>query len=180
MNVKQGSPAMPETVAAISAVAIDKEDTCDSCGATRRLGASFGAGKPVICGYCIGVAIEHMRAVVNRLPPPTPEQIAEFLTRGRAAAADILSRQIAPDEDPPDEVHGPRSVAGLAYFEVEEINVAEWCPTPDGTGRPEQVHMTLTVKGFPNPFVMRFKSARTIGRLINNLRKHRDGVWPPE
>jgi hypothetical protein len=82
------------------------------------------------------------------------------------------------DDDPPDQEHGPRSLAGVPFFEIEEITVAEWCPTPDGSGPPQQVHMVLTVKGFEHQLVMRFKSPRTIGRLILNLRKHRDNVWP--
>jgi len=81
-------------------------------------------------------------------------------------------------DDPPDEEHGPRSLAGLAFLEIESLDVAEWCPTPDGSGRPEQVHLVITVAGAPAPLRMRFKSARTIGRLINALRKHRDNVWP--
>jgi len=83
------------------------------------------------------------------------------------------------DNDPPDEERGPQRLEGVAFFEIEDITIAEWCPTPDGTGPPEQVHMAFRVKGFPHAFVMRFKSPRTIGRVINNLRKHRDNVWPP-
>lgn len=82
-------------------------------------------------------------------------------------------------DDPPDEEHGPQSLAGVAFMEIEEVHVAEWCPTPDGSGPPEQVWMTIKVKGVDAQLVLRFKSPRTIGRLINNLRKHRDNVWPP-
>lgn len=83
------------------------------------------------------------------------------------------------EDDPPDEEGGPRSLAGVAMLEIEEIRVVEWCPTPDGSGPPEQVHMTIKVLGVEALLVLRFKSPRTIGRLINNLRKHRDNVWPP-
>lgn len=82
-------------------------------------------------------------------------------------------------DDPPDEEHGPLSLAGVALLEIEEINVAAWCPTPDGAGPPEQVHMTIKVTGVDALLVLRFKSPRTIGRVINNLRKYRDIVWPP-
>jgi hypothetical protein len=87
---------------------------------------------------------------------------------------------VSDDDDPPDEEHGPRSLDGVIFRDIEDINVAEWCPTPDGSGPPEQVWLSFKVKGIEARFVLRFKSPRTIGRLINNLRKHRDGVWPPQ
>ena len=82
------------------------------------------------------------------------------------------------DNDPPDKEHGPRGLAGVAFLEVEDFDVAEWCPTPDGSGAPEQVWLTFQVKGIDARHVIRFRSPRTIGRLINALRKHRDNVWP--
>lgn len=82
-------------------------------------------------------------------------------------------------EDPPDEEHGPRSLAGVAFMEIEDLSVHEWCPTPDGTGPPEQVHMTIKVKGLDARLILRFKSPDTLGRFIGALRKHRDNVWPP-
>ena len=84
------------------------------------------------------------------------------------------------DDDPPDVEPGPRSLEGVSLFEIESLDVYEWCPTPDASGPPEQVHVVVNVRGFPAPFVLRFKSPRTIGRFINNLRKHRDNVWPPQ
>lgn len=84
------------------------------------------------------------------------------------------------DDDPPDEESGPRSLAGEVFIDIEEIHVASWCPTPDGTGRPTQVWLTLKLKGMEGHLRLRFTSPRTIGRVINNLRKHRDDVWPPE
>lgn len=73
-----------------------------------------------------------------------------------------------------------RPLSGAVFFEVEEINVHEWHPTPDGSGPPEQVHMEIVAKGFPSPLLMRFKGPGSIGRLILALRKHRDAVWPSE
>ena len=64
-------------------------------------------------------------------------------------------------------------------MEVEEFSVAEWCPTPDGSGPPEQVHLAFRVKGIEARLVIRFKSPRSIGRLIASLVKHRNNVWPP-
>lgn len=74
--------------------------------------------------------------------------------------------------------HGPRSLAGVAFLEVEDIEIAEWCPTDDGTGPPEQVHMIIKVGGL-SPLRLRFKSPRTLNNVIGALRKHRDNVWPP-
>ncbi len=42
----------------------------------------------------------------------------------------------------PSEAPDPRRLA-----EIEGIQIAEWCPTPDGTGPAEQVHMVIRVKG---------------------------------
>jgi hypothetical protein len=104
-------------------------------------------------------------------------RLANYLANGGAKAAAFVRAALA---ELPDEEHGPTPLAGVAMFQIEDLNVAEWCPTPDGTGRPEQVHVVIRVTGFPHPFVMRFKSPHSIGRFINNLRKHRDSVWPLE
>lgn len=85
----------------------------------------------------------------------------------------------AEDDDAPDEEHGPLPGRLGPYLEVEELGVREWCPTPDGSGPPLQVWVTLKLKGVEEELLIRFKSARTIGRFINSLRKHRDNVWPP-
>ena len=67
---------------------------------------------------------------------------------------------------------------GYAIYDVEEIDIGQWVPTPDGSGPPTQVHMELKVRGMSAPFVMRFKGPETISLLIEQLTRHRDEVWP--
>lgn len=72
----------------------------------------------------------------------------------------------------------PRNTAGDPYYEIEEINFGSWGPLPDGKGPSTQVHMAITVKGFPAPLVMRFKGPGTLDLVIEALRRHRFDVWP--
>ena len=77
-----------------------------------------------------------------------------------------------------DTTRTPRNVEGQQYYEIEEIEVGEWHPLPDGKGRPEQVHLRLTVAGLDHPLVARFKSPRSISQVIDAMTRHRDNVWP--
>jgi hypothetical protein len=72
----------------------------------------------------------------------------------------------------------PVNTEGMHFFEIESIDVAEWHELPDGQGKPSQVHLTLTLVGFPYPLVMRFKSRRPVDELIVALNTHANGVWP--
>ena len=63
-------------------------------------------------------------------------------------------------------------MAGIEFFEIEKIEVAEFHELPDGQGPPSQVHLTLTLAGFPHPLIMRFKSRPTLDELIVNLIRH--------
>lgn len=78
---------------------------------------------------------------------------------------------------------------------LESYNVASWCPTLDGSGKPEQVHVVITPatlderslltiakwtideKKLP-PHVLRFKSAGELRRFIGALTRHLGDVWP--
>jgi len=71
----------------------------------------------------------------------------------------------------------PVNVTGLAYYSLESYKVASWCPTPDGTGPAEQVHLVLNVKWMDAPFILRLKSRRATDELIAALQRHRDDVW---
>jgi hypothetical protein len=72
----------------------------------------------------------------------------------------------------------PRNTGGELYYEVESIEVAEWHSLPDGQGKPEQVHLILTLADNPIPLVVRFKSRRPVDSLIMALMTHANGVWP--
>lgn len=66
----------------------------------------------------------------------------------------------------------------LAAFELKDCNIYEWHPTPDGSGKPTQVHLVANYYGVPQPFVWRFKGPETIGQIILALSRHRKSVWP--
>ncbi len=72
----------------------------------------------------------------------------------------------------------PINLAGVEFFEIEKIEVAEFHPLPDGQGPPTQVHLRLTLAAFPHPVVMRFHSRKTLDELIVNLIRHGKAVWP--
>ena len=66
----------------------------------------------------------------------------------------------------------------IEFYDVKEINIAEWCPDLEAKQPPEQVHMRLQLVNVPYPIVVRFKSPDTIGFLIEELAKYRRNVWP--
>jgi hypothetical protein len=77
---------------------------------------------------------------------------------------------------PPNRI--PRNTAGLAFLPIEEYEVVEWGPLPDGKGPSTQVHFVLRIQGSEIPLVMRLKSAEACDTLIAALQRHRNGVWP--
>lgn len=63
--------------------------------------------------------------------------------------------------------------------EIEDINIAAWCPDEKAQEPPEQVHFIFTIQGLPEwPMVVRFKSPDTLGFLIEELARYRREVWP--
>ena len=69
-------------------------------------------------------------------------------------------------------------MAGVEFFEIEKIEVGEFHELEDGKGPPSEVHLLLTLAGFPYPLIMRFKSRPTLDELIANLIRHGKEVWP--
>lgn len=134
-----------------------------------------GEPKPKACVKCYGLG-----------RPDRPFGICKYC----GAKSDIVIPIANEDEeltspdlempDPPDEeTNEVEDMTGVAFLEIEAIKVVNWHPTRDGSGPATQVHLCMRVKGYPNMLVMRFMSPRTIGRLITNLKKHKDLVWPP-
>jgi hypothetical protein len=65
----------------------------------------------------------------------------------------------------------------VAYKLVDEYEVVEWHPTPDGTGQPTQVHLLLELPQLGTA-VVRIKSAAALNQLCEVLQKHGRQVWP--
>lgn len=63
------------------------------------------------------------------------------------------------------------------YYEVmvDAINIYSWCPTPEPTVPPTQVHLHLPIGG--HLAIIRFKSPETLDRVIAALIDHRRDVW---
>lgn len=64
------------------------------------------------------------------------------------------------------------------FREIEEVGVAEWCPTPDGSGPAEAVVLHFRIRGEDEDLGLRLKSPGAVNRLIAMLERHRDSVWP--
>jgi hypothetical protein len=59
------------------------------------------------------------------------------------------------------------------FFELEDINIAEWGPARDGKGPQTQVHLLLTMTEMPEvTFVLRCKGPDTLSMLITALTQH--------
>jgi hypothetical protein len=72
------------------------------------------------------------------------------------------------------------NLAGFKFCDIEEISINEYHPLPNGEGKPTQVHMLIQVKGIKTPFIMRFKSPETLGKVVAALQEHSGNVWPKE
>ena len=81
--------------------------------------------------------------------------------------------------------HGPTPTPFLA--QLEAYDVGQWCPTPDGTGPPEAVVLSIVPKVDTPIYVcgrraeavgLRLKSRKAINVLISILERHRDEVFP--
>ena len=59
---------------------------------------------------------------------------------------------------------------------VEGYSVGAWCPTPDGSGKPEAVAISFKVK--VGDIVLRLKSPRAVDEMIQLLQEYRNEVWP--
>ena len=65
------------------------------------------------------------------------------------------------------------------FIPANGYGVAEWHPSPDGSGRPEALLLRLLLAGplDGGEVIMRIKSRAEVNRLIAVLERHRDGVW---
>lgn len=65
-----------------------------------------------------------------------------------------------------------------AVFDIEDVGIFEWCPRPNGEGKPTQVWLRVKCYGSPSAFVWHFKGPDTLGQVIAALQRHRKSVWP--
>lgn len=70
------------------------------------------------------------------------------------------------------------SPGNYAFYDVEDIEIGQWCRDSLAELPPEQVHLTMNVRGIKAPLVVRFKGPDTLGALIEQLIQHRREVWP--
>lgn len=75
------------------------------------------------------------------------------------------------------QMSGPGTFEQANYYELgPSMNVCSWCPTPDGSGPPTQVHVHLG-RAPGNVMTVRLKSAEVCDALIEALQIHRKDVW---
>lgn len=109
---------------------------------------------------------------------PTAEEMGrmdalheELLAHGKALAEGQLS--VFSNDRPPD--FYARQGAGL------DVQIANWRPTPHGSGPPQQVHLLCHLDlgdGRTLAQAIRFKSPRGLDSFIADLQRHRKEVWP--
>lgn len=68
-------------------------------------------------------------------------------------------------------------MTALVPIDVDGIRIASWCPTPDASGPPTQVHVVIDIDA-ETSMVLRFKSPRGLSRFIKTLCDHGQEVWP--
>lgn len=59
---------------------------------------------------------------------------------------------------------------------VEGYSVGAWCPTSDGSGKPEAVGISFKLK--MGDIVLRLKSVRAVDEMIALLEQYKHEVWP--
>jgi hypothetical protein len=62
-------------------------------------------------------------------------------------------------------------------FTITEYSVGAWCPTPDGSGKPTAVAISLKLDGSPYPHVLRLKSKGAVEMLIRHLQRYQKEVF---
>lgn len=60
---------------------------------------------------------------------------------------------------------------------VKSFTVGSWCPTPDGSGQPEAVALTIELMTDEH-IVMRLKTPKAVDQTIQMLLRHKRDVWP--
>ena len=69
---------------------------------------------------------------------------------------------------------GPHALAGP---NVKGFTVGSWCPTPDGSGPPTCVAMSIKLESGAD-IVMRIKTPERVDEIIQMLLRHKRDVWP--
>jgi hypothetical protein len=65
------------------------------------------------------------------------------------------------------------------FTNITEFGVGSWCPTPDGSGKPEAVVFHFKTREMePVEFCLRLKTRKAVDNLIAMLIEHRDHVFP--
>lgn len=72
-------------------------------------------------------------------------------------------------------MNGPRPLMGLS---IDSYHIGSWCPSPDGSGKPEAVALSLEIKDFPGELILRLKSPQRVDEMIQALLRHKRDVWP--
>lgn len=81
--------------------------------------------------------------------------------------------------------HGPKACEPT-FAQIESYSICQWCPTPDGSGKPEAVVVTFEARGLAltingssaSGIGLRLKSRHAINTFIEILERHRDEVFP--
>lgn len=60
---------------------------------------------------------------------------------------------------------------------LEGYSVGAWCPTPDGSGKPTAVAITIQVKGLGD-LVVRLKTPERVDEMVQLLLQYKQQVWP--
>jgi hypothetical protein len=65
----------------------------------------------------------------------------------------------------------------LVGINVLGFTVGDWCPTPDGSGKPEAVGISVQTEHFGD-IVIRLKTPERVDEVIQMLLRHKRDVWP--
>lgn len=60
---------------------------------------------------------------------------------------------------------------------VKSFMVGSWCPTPDGSGPPMAVALSIELEN-GSQIVMRIKSPERVDEIVQMLLRHKREVWP--
>jgi hypothetical protein len=73
----------------------------------------------------------------------------------------------------------PSKFVGREMFgrDLKSWSVGSWCPTPDGSGRPQAVALSIELETGEH-LVMRFKTPAAVDETIQALLRHKRDVWP--
>jgi len=69
----------------------------------------------------------------------------------------------------------------IRVLNSDGYHVVSWCPTEDGTGKPEAVGVILPIFGKGDEeikIMLRLKTRRAVNEMIFALERHREDVFP--